>query len=158
MFFSLPLSPDDQGGAPQNLFDPFTLVLIGVAVVLIFFMFRNSRKRRKDMEEMRARIQPGAEVMTSFGMYGTLVAVDEEKNEAIVETSPGTLIRVHSQTISKVVDETLPVEESKADENERLLESGAIEDPSVDITDEPEPAAEEPTDKPNPRSRKKPTE
>lgn len=158
MFFSLPLQPDEQAQASQGLFDPFTLVLIGVAIVLIFFMFRNSRKRRKDMEEMRARIQPGAEVMTSFGMYGTLVSVDEDKNEAIVETSPGTRIRVHSQTISKVVDETEPVEEAKADENERLLESGAIEDPSIDITDEPEPPADDSTDQSNPRSRKKPTE
>lgn len=157
MFFSLPLQPEEQAAQPQ-LFDPFTIVLIGVAAVLIFFMFRNSRKRKKDMEEMRARIQPGAEVMTSFGMFGTLVSVDEDKNEAIVETSPGTRIRVHSQTISKVVDETEPIDEAKADENERLLESGAIEDPSIDITDEPESAADEPTDKPNPRSRKKPTE
>lgn len=158
MFSFLPFSTDDQAAAPQGGFDYFTVVLIGIAVVLIFFMFRNSRKRRKDMEEMRARIQPGAEVMTSFGMYGTLVSVDEEKNEAIVETSPGTRIRVHSQTISKVVDETEPIDEAKADENERLLESGAIEDPSIDITDEPEPAADESTDQPKPRSRKKPTE
>jgi preprotein translocase subunit YajC len=153
---------DNAPAAAPNLFDPFSIALIAIAIVLIFFMFRNSRKRRKDMEDMRARIQPGAEVMTSFGMYGTLVSVDEDKNEAIIETSPGTRVRVHSQTIAKVVDETEPVEEAKADENEALLESGAIADPSIDVTDEPEPVAEpeQPAaDEPKkPRSRKKPTE
>lgn len=151
-----------EAPAEAPTFDLFSIVLIGIAIVLIFFMFRNSRKRRKDMEDMRARIQPGAEVMTSFGMYGTLVSVDEEKNEAVVETSPGTRIRVHSQTISKVVDETEAVEDEKSDENEILLETGAIADPSYDVTDEPEPA--DPVtppageSKPAPRSRKKPTE
>lgn len=151
-----------EAPAEAPTFDLFSIVLIGIAIVLIFFMFRNSRKRRKDMEDMRARIQPGAEVMTSFGMYGTLVSVDEEKNEAVVETSPGTRIRVHSQTISKVVDETEAVEDEKSDENEILLETGAIADPSYDVTDEPEPA--DPVappageSKPAPPSRKKPTE
>lgn len=154
------LAAEAPAAAPT--FDWFSIALIGIAIVLIFFMFRNSRKRRKDMEDMRARIQPGADVMTSFGMYGTLVEVDEEKNEAIVETTPGTRIRVHSQTIAKVVDETAPVDDEKSDENEVLLETGAIADPSYDVTDEPEaaepnaPTAEE--TKPAPRPRKKPAE
>lgn len=117
--------------------DPLSLGLIAIAIVLIVFMFISSRRRRRDAETMRAKIQPGAEVMTSFGLYGTLVSVDEEKNEAFVETTPGTIVRVHSQTIAKVVDEVETSED--ADEDAEILEeTGAIEDPSIDITDEPE--------------------
>jgi preprotein translocase subunit YajC len=134
--------------------DPLSLALIAIAAVLIVFMFISSRRRRRDAETMRAKIVPGAEVMTSQGIYGTLVSVDEEKNEAIIETTPGTKLRVHSQTIAKVVDETVPGE--AAEEAELLESTGAIEDPSIDITDEPEFG--ERTEKPKPRSRKKPTE
>ena len=74
---------------------------------MIFFMFRNSRKRKRDAEELQSKIVPGAEVMTQHGIYGTLISVDDEKNEAIIETTPGTQLRVHRQTISRVVD---PVE------------------------------------------------
>src|SRR5690606_12890890 len=100
-----------------------------------------------------AKIQPGAEVMTSFGLYGTLVAVDEEKNEAFVETTPGTIVRVHSQTIAKVVDETETPAEDAEEDAEILEETGAIEDPSIDITDEPE-FGERSEDKPKRAPRK----
>jgi preprotein translocase subunit YajC len=135
--------------------DGFSLALLAIAGVLIVFMFISSRRRRRDAEEMRAKIQPGAEVMTSQGIYGTLVSVDEEKNEAIIETTPGTKLRVHSQTIAKVVEET--VNES-VDEAEILEATGAISDPDIDITDEPEYGEKAEKPKPAPRSRKKPTE
>ena len=137
--------------------DPLSLALIAIAGVLIVFMFISSRRRRRDAETMRAKIVPGAEVMTSQGIYGTLVSVDEEKNEAIIETTPGTKLRVHSQTIAKVVEDTDVVEEA-VEEAEILESTGAITDPDIDITDEPEFGEREEKPKPAPRSRKKPTE
>lgn len=145
--------------------DYTTLGLFALLAVFIVFMVFSSRRRRKQTEEMRAKIQPGAEVMTSFGLYGTLVSVDEEKNEALVETQPGVVLRVHSQTIAKVVDETEPVTDD-VDEDAEILEStGAIADPEMDITDEPEfgeraASTDEAAEKPKsaPRTPKKPTE
>ena len=136
--------------------DPLSLALIAIAAVLIVFMFISSRRRRRDAEATRAKIVPGAEVMTSQGIYGTLVSVDEEKNEAIIETTPGTKLRVHSQTIAKDVEAT---DAEEAVEEAEILEStGAITDPDIDITDEPEFGEREEKPKPAPRSRKKPTE
>jgi preprotein translocase subunit YajC len=137
--------------------DPLSLALIAVAGVLIVFMFISSRRRRREAEATRAKIVPGVEVMTSQGIYGLLVSVDEAKNEAIIETTPGTRLRVHSQTIAKVVEET-DVDEA-VEEAEILESTGAITDPDIDITDEPE-FGERAEDKPKPapRSRKKPTE
>jgi len=43
--------------------------------------------------------------MTNFGLYGTLLSIDELSKVAEVETSPGNVVRVHSQTIAKVVGE-----------------------------------------------------
>jgi preprotein translocase subunit YajC len=107
---------------------------------------------------MRAKIVPGAEVMTSQGIYGTLLSVDEEKNEAIIETTPGTKLRVHSQTIAKVVDEIVPADDDATEDAEILEAAGAITDPDIDITDEPEFGERSEKPKPAPRSRKKPTE
>jgi preprotein translocase subunit YajC len=53
---------------------------------------------------MQAKLQPGAEVMTQHGIFGTLISIDDEKNEAIIETTPGVRLRVHRQTVSRVVD------------------------------------------------------
>ena len=136
--------------------DPLSIALIAIAAVLIVFMFISSRRRRRDAETQRSKIQPGVEVMTSQGIFGTLLSIDADKNEAIIETTPGTRLRVHSQTIAKVVDETVPDE--AVEEAEILESTGAISDPEIDITDEPEFGEREQKPKPAPRSRKKPTE
>lgn len=84
--------------------DPLTIGLFALVAVMIFFMFRNSRKRKAEAEAMQAKLVPGAEIMTQHGIYGTLISIDDEKNEAIIETTPGTLLRVHRQTVSRVVE------------------------------------------------------
>lgn len=90
--------------------DWFTVGLIALAAVAIIFMFRSSRRRRQQEQDMRSQIQPGAEVMTQGGFYGTLISIDPEKNEAIIETTPGTRLRVHSQIIARVVEPESPAE------------------------------------------------
>ncbi len=83
-----------------------TYIMLAVLAVLVIFMFRNSRKRQRAQAELREKIVPGVEVMTNFGMYGTLLSLDAENNVAMIETSPGTLVKVHSQTISRVIEPT----------------------------------------------------
>jgi preprotein translocase subunit YajC len=94
----------------------FEIVMLAVMAMLIFFMFRNSKKRKADLEAMREKMVPGVEVMTNFGLFGTLVSVDEDTNVAEVETSPGTIVRVHRQTLSRLVEETPAAADADADE------------------------------------------
>jgi len=96
-------------------FDPYTLVLLALLAVMIFFMFRNSKKRKAEMEAAREKMVPGVEVMTNFGLFGTLLAIDEDTNVAQIETSPGTVVRVHRQTLSRVVEDTPTAEDTDAD-------------------------------------------
>lgn len=101
------------GGIP---FDPLTIGMLLILAVLIFFMFRNSKKRKAQQAELQDKMVPGADVMTNFGLFGTLVAIDEDSNEALIEVAPGTTLRVHRQTLARVVDDETPAEESPADD------------------------------------------
>ena len=106
--------------------DLTTYLMLAVLAVLIFFMFRNSRKRKAQAEDLRSQIVPGAEIMTNFGLYGTLISLDDITKVAEVETSPGNIVRVHSQTIAKVVtgddsDEPRSVEEAMERANREAL-------------------------------------
>ena len=85
-------------------FDPFTIIMLAVLAVLIFFMFRNSRKRQADARNLQSKVQVGAKVMTNFGVFGTILSIDEDENQVLVETSPGTVLTVHRQTIARVVE------------------------------------------------------
>lgn len=88
--------------------DPLTIVMVVILAALVFFMFRNSRKRQKEQAETRSKMVPGAEVMTNFGLYGTLLSVDEDDNTALIETSPGHVVKVHRQVLSRVVEPKTP--------------------------------------------------
>ena len=114
--------------------DIFQYVLLGLLAFGIFFMFRSSRKNKQRQEELKAQIVPGVEVMTNFGLFGMLLSIDEFSNVAELETSPGVVVRIHRQTIAKVVeptdgeavgDEPRSVEEAMAIANREYEESQA---------------------------------
>jgi preprotein translocase subunit YajC len=83
--------------------DPLSIGMLAILAVLIFFMFRNGQKRKKDIEEKQTKIVPGAEVMTNFGVFGTILSINDEKVQ--VETSPGNVLTVHKQTIVRFLDD-----------------------------------------------------
>ncbi len=138
------------GGLDSNLL--LNIGLFALLAVVIIFMFRNSRKRRADAEKLQTQMVPGAEIMTQTGIFGTLISVDEETNQAIIETTPGTKLRVHRQVIARVVEpDEVPLDDQPS-RGVQLNEDNAM--PAGD------PAYGERVDETKPKRapRKKPTE
>jgi len=135
-------------------FDP-TLILIAVALaVFVFFQFRSSRKRTK--ETRQAAIAPGVEIMTNYGLYGTVLSIDEDTNMALIETTPGTVLKIHRQTILKAVEEETPdVSDAVADEATepvtRLNEDNSIVVGDPEFGERVEPEAKKPVRKAAPK-------
>lgn len=93
--------------------DPMTLIMLGLVAVLIFFMFRNSKKRQAQQAEMQNKMQPGAEVMLQSGIYGTIASIDEEDNRVTVISGTSTLV-VHRNAIGQVISGAdAPAEEAE---------------------------------------------
>lgn len=84
--------------------DPMTVVMLAVLAVLVFFMFRNGRKRKAEQEKLQSTMVPGADVMTNFGLYGTIVSIDEVDNKVALEIAPGTVVQLHRQTVARVIE------------------------------------------------------
>ncbi|WP_422936618.1 preprotein translocase subunit YajC [Sinomonas sp. P47F7] len=91
-----------------------TILLLVIFAFFIFTMFRRNRKQQAQQTEMRSKFVPGVEVMTSFGLYGRILEVDEAENKVVLELSPGTTATVHRQAVSKIVEPTEPVVEGDA--------------------------------------------
>ncbi len=107
--------------------DFINIVLLAVLVLLIFFMFRNSRKRRADQLALQQKMQPGVRIMTNFGLYGTLISVDETENIAVVEVLSGARIEVHRQTLARVVEPTVDEPSEAAESVETATSADASE-------------------------------
>lgn len=77
-----------------------------IIVVFVVFMFRNGRKRQRDQLALTQGLKPGAEVMTTFGVFGTIESVDETENRIVIRTSPTSELTIHRQAIGRVVTAT----------------------------------------------------
>lgn len=76
--------------------------MLGLIALLIFFMFRNGRKRQQAMQELQAGLRPGAEVMLQSGIFATVESVDEEQNRVTVLSGTSTLV-VHRNAVAQIV-------------------------------------------------------
>lgn len=76
---------------------PFVLIL----VAFYFLIVRPARNRQKAALELQQRLAPGVEVMTTSGIYGTVVAVDDATIQ--LEVAPGTTLRVAKPAVGQVL-------------------------------------------------------
>jgi preprotein translocase subunit YajC len=119
-----------------------TLPLIAVALaVFVFFQFRSSRKRQREATERQKQIVPGVEVMTNYGLFGTITGIDDDNNFAFLEIAPGTIIKVHKSTILKAADDVVTPEsveelEEEGGGNTNITTAELNEDHAI-TTDEP---------------------
>lgn len=90
--------------------DPLTIGMLVIFAVLLIVMFRGNKKRAQQAQEIQSKTVPGAKVMTTFGVYGTIVEIDEADGTVLVESTPGTVLKVHRQAIGKVIDDTPAVD------------------------------------------------
>jgi preprotein translocase subunit YajC len=75
---------------------PFVLILLAFYLLIV----RPGRNRARAAAELQERLAPGVEVMTTSGMYGTIVEIDEESIS--LEVAPGTTIRFAKAAVGQV--------------------------------------------------------
>ncbi|MEU6724348.1 preprotein translocase subunit YajC [Nonomuraea wenchangensis] len=77
------------------------LPLILLVVVFYFLLIRPQRKRQQEAIQMQNSLTPGSRVMTTTGLFATVVAVDNE--DVILEVAPGVETRWVKAAIGRVV-------------------------------------------------------
>lgn len=97
-----------------------TIIMFAVLAVFVFLTWRNGRKRKVAAEEAKLRYVPGAEIMTTTGLYGTIKSIDGDIVH--LEIAPKTVVRLHTGAILKLVtaddtDAPKSVEEAMARAN-----------------------------------------
>ncbi|MFE5836100.1 preprotein translocase subunit YajC [Arthrobacter sp. NPDC056493] len=87
------------------------IVLFAMLGLFVFMMFRRNKKTKEQQATLQSQFEPGVEVMTSFGLFGRIVSMDDEENKVVLELSPGNLATVHRQAVTKIVE---PAAEAQA--------------------------------------------
>jgi preprotein translocase subunit YajC len=91
------------GGAPAG-FDLISLMpLVLIFVVFYFLLIRPQQKKMKAHRELIAAIKRGDKVLTSGGIIGTVVKVEEGEDVLLVEIAKDVRVRVARSTISELL-------------------------------------------------------
>ena len=120
---------------------PF-LVIILIAFGAMWLMSSRTRKQQRAAADFRSHLAPGKEVMTGGGMFGTVVAVDDDI--ITIESTPGSQSRWLRAAIAKVIE---PPVDAVQDDAEDVDDAN---DTVVDVPDDLsslDPKTEEDTDK-----------
>ncbi|GAB3273181.1 preprotein translocase subunit YajC [Arthrobacter pigmenti] len=145
-----------QGGGG---FDPFLLIMLAIFGIFIFMMFRRNKKAQKQVQEQQSKMAPGVEVMTSYGLFGTVVSLDEAENKVVLELSPGNHATVHRQSVTKII--TVTEEDDVVPDDASSLTGGSTDsdardadtDPADGSADRPEESARHPHEDDNDKDR-----
>ena len=76
------------------------LPLLLIVVAFWFLILRPARKRQAEQQAVVSALAPGARVMTTAGLFGTVVAV--EGTEVELEIAPGVVVRYVTAAVAKV--------------------------------------------------------
>lgn len=124
------------------------LPLILLVVVFYFLLIRPQRKRQQEATAMQNSLAPGARVMTTTGLFATVVAVENE--DVVLEVAPGIETRWVKAAIGRVVtpgdapaDEPLddePVVDAAADDT--AAHEAKVDDKDDTPREETEPTVE----------------
>jgi preprotein translocase subunit YajC len=122
------LAQTPSGGSPILL-----LLLLGMPVML-FLMMRSQRKKAAQQQDLQRSAGIGSEIMTTAGIFGTIVDEDEDEGTIVLEIAPGTQIKLIRGAIARVVSEDNDDEYDEYDDDEG-------EDDVVDLADEHDTSA-----------------
>ena len=108
-------------------FDPTSLFMIVILVLMIGMMWWQSKKAKKQqakVNDFRESLVPGKEVATYSGLLGKVVEVDLEKEQVVID-SEGTLSRWRIQAITEPPIVPAYIHDDEVDEYGNRLEDQA---------------------------------
>jgi preprotein translocase subunit YajC len=103
--------------APASNGNALTLPLVYVAIfALFYFLFiRPQRRRQRALQAEQSTVAVGSEVMTSSGVYGRIVAENED-DTVLLEIAPGVPIRIARKAIARTVTPAIPEVDNSPDD------------------------------------------
>jgi preprotein translocase subunit YajC len=94
------LAQQNQGGGL------FSLLIFLVPLGLLFFLMRSQKRKMQAQQALQQQADVGDEVITTAGIYGTIVEADDDEGTIVLEIAPGTRIKMLRGGISRrLVDE-----------------------------------------------------
>jgi preprotein translocase subunit YajC len=98
------MAPQQQGGSAGGGMIQ-TLIFFGVIALVFYFMIiRPQQKRTKERQKMLESIKKGDKVVTSGGLHGKVLSIDEKS--ALLEVDANVKLKFERSAIAGVIKES----------------------------------------------------
>ncbi len=92
------LLAQDNGGSAGLVSLALPLLMI---VGFYFLLIRPQRNRQRAQQSLLSSLEVGDEVMTTGGIFGSIIEIDDDEGVVTVEIAPGTRVRMLRQGIAQ---------------------------------------------------------
>jgi preprotein translocase subunit YajC len=102
-----------QGGFPPDLL----LMMLAIGVLFFLIVIRpGQRRQERERQQLLTSLKKNDKVLTTAGIYGTVVSIAEKEDEVIVKVDDNTRLKMHKGAIVRNIsaEETLKAEAEKA--------------------------------------------
>jgi preprotein translocase subunit YajC len=86
---------------------PFALILVAFYLLIL----RPQRARARQADQLRSRLAPGAEVLLTSGLYGTVTEVRD--GSVMVEVAPGVTVRFATAAVGRIIADDTSAEDTE---------------------------------------------
>ena len=91
--------PESGGGGM------ITLIWFGLIFVIMYLLLiRPQRKKQKEHQKLITELKKGDKVVTSGGMFGTIFAIDDERNRVVLKIGNDVKLEFLKSSIAARVD------------------------------------------------------
>lgn len=104
MFFSIAYAeeaPKVAGQQPSSILSLLPIVVL--VFVFYFFIVRPQQKKAKEDAKMRGGLRIGDKIVTTSGIFGSIVQIDDKKDVVSIEISKGVSIVIYKSSIAEVL-------------------------------------------------------
>jgi preprotein translocase subunit YajC len=70
--------------------------------VFYFLLIRPQQKRMREHAELVSSVEPGDDILTNGGLYGTIVAIDGQIAE--LEIADGVVVRIQRSAVAELIE------------------------------------------------------
>lgn len=94
------------GGGQESSGSPMLMIVWFGLLIAIFYLllFRPQRKKQKEHQKLLSELKKGDRVVTTGGMFGTIFAIDDEKNRVVIKIGDNTKLEFLKSSIAGRVE------------------------------------------------------
>lgn len=91
--------------AQEQQSSPLSFLIFLIPIGLLFFMMRSQKRKLAQQQALQRAADVGDEVLTTSGIFGTIVDEDEDEGTVVVEIAPGTRVTMLRSGIARNLSE-----------------------------------------------------